>query len=86
MFLKKLSDAFAELAETNGREIDRVLELMAHEDHFRHFFAERLNIPEDTLDLVFGRSFAELAPLFGFHVVTEPDGSRCLVPETPAIE
>jgi Fe-S-cluster containining protein len=83
---KKLNDAFAEQAETNGREIDRVLELMAHEDHFRRFFADRLNIPEDTLDLVFGRSFADLAPLFGFQVVTEPDGSRCLIPETPVIE
>jgi Fe-S-cluster containining protein len=82
---KKLSDVFAAMAETNGREIDRVLELMAHEDHFRRFFAERLKIPEDTLDLVFGRSFAELAPLFGFQVVIEPDGSCCLVPETPEI-
>jgi Fe-S-cluster containining protein len=79
---KKLSDTFAELAENRSREIDRVLELMAYEDHFRRFFAERLNIPEDTLDLVFGRSFADLAPLFGFRVETEPDGARCLIPET----
>jgi Fe-S-cluster containining protein len=82
----KLNEAFADLMERNGMGVERVLELMAFEDHFRHFFAERLNIPEDTLDLVFGRSFAELAPLFGFQVVTEPDGSRCLVPETPANE
>jgi Fe-S-cluster containining protein len=79
---KKLSEAFAELAENKPGGLDRVLELMAYEDHFRHFFADRLNIPEDTLDLVFGRGFADLAPLFGFQVVTEPDGTRCLIPET----
>jgi|WetSurMetagenome_2_1015567.scaffolds.fasta_scaffold07062_7 Fe-S-cluster containining protein len=79
---KKLSEAFAGLIEDKGGEIDRVLEIMAYEDHFRRFFGERLNIPEDNLDLVFGRSFAELAPLFGFRVVTEADGTRCLVSDT----
>jgi len=80
---KKLSEAFASLAEGEGSAVDRVLEQLAYEDHYRHFFRERLNIPEDTLDLVFGRSFVDLAPLFGFRVVTEPDGSRCLIPDMP---
>ena len=78
----KLSEAFMELSENKGEGVDRVLELMAYEDHFRHFFAERLEIPEEMLDLVFGRSLADLAPLFGFRVVTEPDGTRCLNSET----
>jgi Fe-S-cluster containining protein len=78
---KKLSEAFAELAKNKPGGVDRVLELMAYEDHFRDFFAERLNIPEDTLDLVFGRSFADLAPLFGFRHHLEPDGTRCLILE-----
>lgn len=83
---RNLNQAFAELSSGTDTGVEKVLELMAFEDHFRHFFAERLNIPEDTLELVFGRSFAELAPLFGFQVLTEPDGSRCLVPEIPATE
>jgi Fe-S-cluster containining protein len=78
---EKLSGVFTHLAESQGGAIDEALELLAYEDHFRHFFAERLNIPGDTLDLVFGRSFEELAPLFGFRVVTEPDGSHCLMSE-----
>jgi len=78
---EKLSEVFTHLTESEGRAVDKALELLAYENHFRHFFAERLNIPEDTLDLVFGRSFAQLAPLFGFRIVTEPDGSRCLISE-----
>jgi Fe-S-cluster containining protein len=80
---KKLSEAFSNLAEGEGSTFDRVLEQLAYEDHYRRFFRERLSIPEDTLDLVFGRSFVDLTPLFGFRVVTEPDGSRCLIPEMP---
>ena len=34
---KKLSEAFADLVENKAGGIDRVLEIMAYEDHFRHF-------------------------------------------------
>ena len=78
---EKLNEAFGRLAESKGSSVTEVLELLAYEDHFRQFFRERLNIPGDTLDLVFGRSFADLLPLFGFRVETEPDGSCCLMPE-----
>jgi Fe-S-cluster containining protein len=79
---EKLNSAFRRLEESEGKEIDQVLELLAYEDHFRHFLAEQLKIPENTLDLVFGRSFADLGPLFGFTIRREPDGSRCLVPDS----
>lgn len=77
----KLNDAFTRLRTDNGETIQEALELLAYEDHFRHFFGERLNIPEDTLDLVFGRSFTDLAPIFGFEVTVEPDGTHRLEPE-----
>jgi len=74
----KLKEAFERLEENQGETIDEVLELLAYEDHFRRFLGEKLAIPEDVLDLVFGRSFADLTPLFGFRVDTEEDGTRCL--------
>jgi Fe-S-cluster containining protein len=77
----KLNAAFMRLAQNEGATLEEVLQLLAFEDHFRDFFAEQLKIPEDNLELVFGRSFADLAPLFGFRVREEPDGTRCLVPE-----
>jgi Fe-S-cluster containining protein len=78
---EKLSEAFSNLTGSDESTVARILEQLAFEDHYRNFFKEQLNIPEDTLDLVFGRSFIELVPLFGLRVVTEPDGSRCLIPD-----
>lgn len=79
---EKLHNAFQRLEqEKNEALLDEIVNLLAYEDHFRHFLAKQLNIPENVLHLVFGRSFAELVPLFGFRVETESDGSRCLVPD-----
>jgi len=77
----KLSEAFKRLEDTKGENIGEVLELLAYEDHFRHFLGERLNIPAENLDLVFGRSFADMVGVFGFRIHEEADGSRCLVPD-----
>jgi Fe-S-cluster containining protein len=79
---QKLNEAFTRLLETKGETIEEVLQILSYEDHFRSFVCEKLNVPSDQAELVFGRSFADLVPLFGFKVLDEPDGSRCLVPET----
>jgi Fe-S-cluster containining protein len=76
---EKLDAAFKHLEETKGESISEVLDLLAYEDHFRHFLAERMHIPQNELELVFGKSFTDLVILFGFRVEREPDGSRCLV-------
>jgi Fe-S-cluster containining protein len=77
----KLKAAFEALEKSKGENVDEVLELLAYEDHFRHFLGEQLKIPEDFLELVFGRSFADQVSVFGFKVVEEPDSTRCLVPD-----
>ncbi|MGQ9483660.1 MAG: YkgJ family cysteine cluster protein [Desulfosoma sp.] len=77
----QLAAAFRELDATRGASVDQVLHLLAYEDHFRNFMAEKLNIPEDHMELVFGRSFAALVQVFGCRVRTEPDGTRVLVPD-----
>ena len=81
-----LKDAFERLDGAAGESVREVLEILSYEDHFRNFIKERLNVPADTLELVFGRSFAELAPVFGFRVLEEPDGTRRLVPDEPGTE
>lgn len=77
----QLAAAFSEMEASKGASVDRVLHLLAYEDHFRTFMGEKLGIPADQLELVFGRSFACLAQLFGYRVDTEPDGTRLLVPD-----
>jgi len=70
-----------QLRADGGQSIDAVIELLSYEDHFRHFLADQLKIPADNLGLIFGRSHAQLVPLFGFRVEKEPDGTRRLVPD-----
>lgn len=77
----QLAAAFTDMENSRGASVDRVLHLLAYEDHFRTFMGEKLSIPADHLELVFGRSFAALAKLFGYRVDTEPDGTRILVPD-----
>ncbi len=76
-----LDAAFTQLIKTRGETVEEVLRLLAFEDHFRDFIGKRLNIPGDSLDLVFGRSFAHMVQLFGFRIVEDADGTRCLVPD-----
>jgi len=74
-----LSSAFEEINRSNGENVNEVLELLSYEDHFRQFVSERFNIPSESMDLLLGRSFAQMTTLFGFRVSCEPDGTRCLV-------
>jgi hypothetical protein len=59
---------------------DRLVEIIAFEDHFRTRMADELGIPGETLDLILGRSFTDLVRLLGFEVRHEPDGSRVVIP------
>ncbi len=77
----QLAAAFQELEATKGASVDNVLRLLAFEDHFRNFMADKLGIPKDHLELVFGRSFANLVQVFGCRVRIDPDGTRVLVPD-----
>lgn len=77
----KLQEACQRLEQDPAAGVDEVLELLAYEDHFRQFFSQQFNIPANTLDLVFGRSFSDLIRLFGLRVTLEADGTRCLVPD-----
>ncbi|OGR09762.1 MAG: hypothetical protein A2341_13195 [Deltaproteobacteria bacterium RIFOXYB12_FULL_58_9] len=81
----KLHVACEKVATAQGDEqmaaaVNEVVEVVAFEEVFRTEAAQRLDIPDDVLDLIFGRSFVELVRLFGFRVDKGADGSRTLVP------
>ncbi len=75
---EQIQAAFKRLEETRGETVDEVLEILAYEEHFRDFVSEQLNIPQNIMDLVLGRSFEELVAVFGFRASREADGSKCL--------
>lgn len=77
-----LAKEFENLRETNGESIRDALQLLSFEEHFRQFANEQFKVPMENMELVFGRSFSRLVGLFGYKVVVEPDGARCLTAET----
>ncbi|MBN1656374.1 MAG: YkgJ family cysteine cluster protein [Deltaproteobacteria bacterium] len=76
-----LYELFETLKETQGESVEELLDALAFEDHYRNFIAEKLNLPRDSLELFFGRSFSKLARLFGYRVEDRPDGSHVLLPD-----
>ena len=78
---QSLSEAFEELGRSKGENVGEVLDLLSYEEHFRRFVSDKFKIPPQYLDLLLGRSFGDMAALFGFRVLEEAGGARCLVPE-----
>jgi Fe-S-cluster containining protein len=76
----KLEGAFDRLHKSGGENIAEVIDTLAFEDHFRHFVAERLDLPKEVLELFFGRSFSAMVGLFGFRVEKRPDGTKMILP------
>lgn len=75
-----LHAAFRQLQENGGEDdIKKFLGLVSYEDHFRNFVSEKFQIPPDHLELVLGRSFTDLMPIFGLKVVQESGSTKCLV-------
>jgi Fe-S-cluster containining protein len=74
-------EAFSSAVQKSAGEgsLEKVLELLSYEEHFRLFVGDAFKIPAQNMELLFGRSFIQLLPLFGLKVLEEPDGSRKLV-------
>ena len=77
-----LSAAFEKLHKGEGENIEEVIQLLSFEEHFRNFVSEKFTIPPENLELLLGKSFADMLPVYGYKIKIEPDGSRCLVPDT----
>jgi len=76
-----LEEAFSRLLEGADEQAARqAVEVVAFDDHFRHFVAERFGLERETLDFFFGRSFAAQVGRFGFQIVTRADDTRVLEP------
>ncbi|MBN1610211.1 MAG: YkgJ family cysteine cluster protein [Polyangiaceae bacterium] len=72
--------ALEALGRSNDTDVDRVLAMLAFDEHIRVFAHERLGIPEQAMDLIFSRCLSERVHLFGLQVKKEHDGTRTLLP------
>ena len=76
-----MRELFEELKKTEGKNVEDVEGLLAFDDHVRQFAREQLNVPDDALELFFGRPLSDRVKLFGFRVERGADGTSTLMPE-----
>jgi Fe-S-cluster containining protein len=72
---------FEELKQTEGKNVDEVLALLAFDEHVRQFAKEQLGVPDNLLELLFGRPLVDRVKLFGFRIERGTDGTSTLMPE-----
>ncbi len=68
------------LDESQGKNVDDILNILAFDEHVRVFAQEHLGLPAEIMDLIFGQSLSTRVRLFGLHVIEGEDGSRTLLP------
>lgn len=70
---KKLSDAFDRVADGNEDAVEDIMDMLQYDTYIRPFLAERFNISENAMNLIFGRPLTETIGGFGFKVVKDGD-------------
>ncbi len=75
-----LESAICELTGNQGQSVEKVIDLLAFDEHVRTFTTERFELLASCLELLFGRSLSQLVRLLGFRVESSEDGTRTLLP------
>jgi Fe-S-cluster containining protein len=65
--------------ESKGeRAVASVMELLRFDLHMRSFVSQKLAIPSEEMDFVFGRPLAATISMYGLKVIPEPNGGFLL--------
>jgi Fe-S-cluster containining protein len=70
-----LEDCVKQIEPEGERAIERILEIMKFDYHFRPFVSEKVGIDLGEMDFFFGRPLIHTIKMFGLEVIREPDGS-----------
>lgn len=66
--LRKFSELIEEYAKGQQESFEKIVDMILFDQAIRNWVVEKLNIKEDLLSLIFGRSLIELAPLFNLII------------------
>jgi Fe-S-cluster containining protein len=58
--------------------VEKTLEMLKFDYHLRPFVSEKLGVPLDEMDFIFGRPLISTVDMFGLKVIQESDGVFCL--------
>jgi Fe-S-cluster containining protein len=70
-----LEDQVRSICSEGAGAVRRLIELLKFDFHLRLFISQKLNIPADEMDFLFGRPLVETIKNYGLQVLREPDGS-----------
>jgi len=81
--LEPIADAFAAVGQGEEQALERVIDALAYDAQLRPLISEKLPLPAEELDFVFGRPLSQVVEMYGVRVSSQPDGSFELVPLAP---
>jgi len=76
---KALEELFEKTQGGSRESADRILDILAYDTSIRPFISEKLGIPEEGMDLIFGRPLTATIKMFGYRVDRDGEGNYCLV-------
>jgi Fe-S-cluster containining protein len=78
-------EAHVKKIESKGeRAVAGVIELLRFDLHMRSFVSQKLAIPSDEMDFLFGRPLVATIPMYGLKVIRQPDGGFLLTTDESA--
>jgi Fe-S-cluster containining protein len=70
-----LAQCVKQIEAEGEKPVERILEIMKFDYHFRPFISKRMGIGVDEMEFFFGRPLIDTIKMFGLEVIREPDGS-----------
>jgi Fe-S-cluster containining protein len=68
-----LSGAFERIAGGQENAVEDIMDMLQYDTYIRPFLKEKLNVPDEAMDLILGKPLIEAVGEFGFKVVREGD-------------
>ena len=81
--LPPLAEAFRAISDGSEDALDQVFSALAYDAQLRPLLVEKLPLPAEELDFLFGRPMRTVIQMFGVRVEDDPDGGYRLVSLAP---
>ncbi len=83
---KKISDLFKKVEDGDEAAADEILEILQYDTEIRPLISKNMNIPEESMDLILGRSLVSTMFTFGYKVEIDDKGNHFLTLDKPSKE
>ena len=74
----ELEESVKRIEEEGEKAVQKTLELLKYDSHFRPFISKKMDIAPEEMDFLFGRPLIDTIHMFGLKVMRKSDGSFLL--------